>query len=168
MECMVMRSSLVLALTVLALPFYTASADEAEDHKAVIAVVDAFFAGMTAKDVDSMRKIMTEDGILYGYRETAEGLSVINPTHSSYLDSLAARESVPVERYWDPTVMLHDRLAVVWTPYDFYSDGVFSHCGVNSFSMLKTEDGWKITGVVFSMEPEGCEPSPLGPLQGEQ
>lgn len=163
-----MRSSLVLALIVLTLPLAASSADEAEDRKAVIAVIDAFFAGMTAKDVDSMREIMTEDGILYGYRETTEGLSVINPTHASYLDGLATRESVPIERYWNPTVMLHDRLAVVWTPYDFYSDGVFSHCGINSFSMLKTDDGWKITGVVFSMEPEGCEPSPLGPLEAEQ
>ena len=163
-----MRASAALALTLLTLTFAAAAADEAEDRKAVIAVVDAFFAGMTAKDTDSMRKIMTEDGMLYGYRETAEGLSIFNPTHAGYLDGLAARESVPVERYWDPTVMLHDRLAVVWTPYDFYSDGVFSHCGVNSFSMLKTEDGWKIAGVVFSMEPEGCEPSPLGPLQVEQ
>jgi len=167
-EFPVMRSSLVLVLAILAFPLAAAVADEAEDRKAVIAVVDAFFAGMTAKDVESMRKIMTEDGMLYGYRETAEGLTVFNPTHSSYLDSLAARESVPIERYWDPTVMLHERLAVVWTPYDFYSDGFFSHCGVNSFSMLKTDDGWKITGIVFSMEPEGCEPSPLGPLQAEQ
>jgi len=163
-----MRSSLTLALTLLALPLAAAIADETQDRKAVIAVVDAFFAGMTVKDVESMRKIMTDDGILYGYRETAEGLSVFNPTHASYLDSLAARESVPIERYWDPKVMLHDRIAAVWTPYDFYSDGVFSHCGVNIFSMLKTDDGWKITGVVFSMEPDDCEPSPLGPLQTER
>lgn len=160
-----MRSKLVLALTLLILPVAAAIADEAEERQAVLAVIDAFFAGMTAKDVDSMRKIMTEDGVLYGYRESEEGLSIFNPTHAGYLQSLAGRESVPVERYWDPTVMLHDRLAVVWTPYDFYSDGVFSHCGVNSFSMLKTDDGWKIAGVVFSMEPDGCPPSPLGPLQ---
>lgn len=163
-----MRSSLVIALTLLALPMGATIADEADDRKAVIAVVDAFFAGMTAKDIDAMRKIMTDDGILYGYRESPEGLSVFNPTHADYLDGLAARESVPIERYWDPTVMLHDRLAVVWTPYDFYSDGVFSHCGINNFSMMKTDDGWRITGVVFSMETEGCEPSPLGPLQTER
>jgi len=163
-----MQPKLVLALTLIVLPLAAASANEADDRKAVIAVIDAFFAGMTAKDIDSMKKIMTDDGFLYGYRETAEGLSVFNPTHASYLENLATRESVPVERYWDPTVMLHDRLATVWTPYDFHSDGVFSHCGVNNFSMVKTDDGWKITGVVFSMESDGCEPSPLGPLLSEQ
>lgn len=159
-----MRSKLVLALTLVLLPLAAAVANEAEERQAVLAVIDAFFAGMTAKDTDSMREIMTEDGNLLGYQETSEGLSLFNPTHADYLESLATRESVPVERYWDPTVMLHDRLAVVWTPYDLYSDGVFSHCGINSFSMLKTDDGWKITGVVFSMEPDGCAPSPLGPL----
>lgn len=157
-----MKTTLTTLLVSLTLS--TAVADEADDRAAVMDVIEAFFAGMTAKDTESMQKIMTEDGILYGYRETAEGVVVFNPTHSAYLENLAAREGIPVERIWEPEIMLHDRIAVVWTPYDFHSDGVFSHCGMNSFSMLKMDDGWKITGVVFSVQPENCEESPLGPF----
>lgn len=142
-----------------------AAADETADQRAILDVIDAFFAGMTAKDVEGMRSIMTEDGILYGYRETADGLAVFNPTHNAYLESLADRDTVLIERYWNPEFKIHDRLAVVWTPYDLYSDGEFVHCGINSFSLLRMESGWKIAGVVFSMEPDDCEPSPLGPLQ---
>jgi len=142
-----------------------ASADETEDRQAVIDVVNAFFTGMTAKDVESMQKIMTVDGVLYGYRESAEGPNVFSITHAEYLESLAAREGTPVERIWDPQIDLHDRIAIVWTPYDFHSDGVFSHCGMNTFSMLKDADGWKIAGVVFSVRTDGCEESPLGPLE---
>jgi len=139
-------------------------ADEADDRNAVMDVVNAFFTGMTAKDVEGMQEIMTEDGILYGYRDTDDGVVVFNPTHKAYLEGLAGREGIPVERIWDVEIVLHDRIAVVWTPYDFYNDGVFSHCGMNSFSLLKTGDGWKITGVVFSVQPENCTESPLGPF----
>jgi hypothetical protein len=149
----------------LSLILTTAFADETEEKKAVMDVLDAFFTGMTARDIDGMQQIMTEDGVLYGYRETAEGPNVFSVTHAAYLEGLSTREGTPVERIWNPEIQLHDRIAIVWTPYDFHSDGVFSHCGMNTFSMLKDSDGWKIAGVVFSVQAENCEESPLGPLE---
>lgn len=156
---------LMLILTALLSPCLT-NADEADERAAVIAVIDAFFAAMTARDVEGMRALLTPDGILYGYRETADGLQVINPTHGDYLDNLANGESTLVERYWDPQIMVQDRLATIWTPYDLYVDGEFSHCGTNNFSMLKQTSGWVITGVVFSMQSDDCPTSPLGPFDG--
>ena len=140
----------------------------ADEEAAVVEVVKEFFEAMTAKDVNLSSELMTADGILYGYRETKEGLQIVRPTHASYLEGLAGRENELIERFWDPEVLLHDRMAVVWTPYDLYIDGEFSHCGIDNFSLLKMEEGWKITGIVFSMEAENCTPSPLGPLQKTQ
>lgn len=142
-------------------------ADETSDEAELIGVVRMFFAAMTAKDVDKMRQMMTSDGILYGYREGPDGLQVIRPTHKEYLNNLAAAEGELVERFWEPEVMLHGRMAIVWTPYDLYRNGEFSHCGINNFNFLRTEDGWKITGVVFSIETNGCVESPLGPFRPE-
>ena len=48
-------------------------------------------------------------------------------------------------------------------PYDFHRDGEFSHCGVDAFTLVRTESGWKISGGVYTVETEGCAPSPLGP-----
>lgn len=157
---------LTLVLAALLAPHLLA-ADETADRKAVIGVIDAFFESMTARDVDRMRSLMTPDGILYGYRETDDGLQIIRPTHADYLDNLANGDSRLVERYWDPEIMLSGRLATIWTPYDLYADGNFSHCGINNFSMLKADDGWIITGVVFSMQSENCPESPLGPFSDE-
>ena len=64
----------------------------------------------------------------------------------------------------NPEVRLHGTVATVWTPYDFWIDGKFSHCGIDAFDLVKTASGWKIAGVVFTVEPK-CEPSPLGPLK---
>lgn len=156
-----MRKTCLLIATLL----LSASAlgNEAADRQAVIQVVADFFEAMTARDVERMRMLMTVDGMIYGYREGEDGTTVIRRTHQEYLDGLAAGEGTVVERFWNPEVMTYGRLATVWTPYDFHADGVFSHCGVNNFSMLRTDERWVITGVVFSIEPE-CEASPLGPF----
>jgi hypothetical protein len=145
-----------------------AVADEADEREAVFEVVQLFFAAMTSKNVTQSSALMTADGILYGYRDSSDGLQIVRPTHASYLEGLASRENELIERFWDPTVLLHDRMAVVWTPYDLYIDGEFSHCGIDNFSLLKTDEGWRITGIVFSMEADGCAASPLGPLQRKQ
>jgi hypothetical protein len=55
---------------------------------------------------------------------------------------------------------------VVWTPYDFHIDGEFSHCGIDAFNMVRTDEGWKIASIVWTVERTGCENSPLGPPGG--
>ena len=140
-------------------------ASEADERDALIHLVTDFFEAMTARDVAHMRTLMTPDGIIYGYRETADGLQVIRPTHAEYLDNLASGRGRLVERFWNPRIMLEGRLATVWTPYDLHRDGEFSHCGTNNFSMLKTDAGWVIAGVVFSIRVDDCDESPLGPFR---
>ena len=142
-----------------------AVADEAGDRDAVLGMVQAFFDAMTDRDVERMKSMLTADGIFYGYRDSPDGLSISRRPHQEFVDGLADGDSKLVERFWDPQVLLHDRMAAVWTPYDFFIDGEFSHCGIDNFSFLKTDQGWKISGVVYSMETGNCAASPLGPLQ---
>jgi hypothetical protein len=145
--------------------FTAAIADDALDQAAVVNMVQTFFDAMTDRDVDVMRTLLTTDGIFYGYRETADGLQITRPTHESFVAGIGERNNTLIERFWDPQILLHNRMAIVWTPYDFYVDGEFSHCGIDNFNFLKTDEGWKITGIVFSMEPDNCAESPLGPLK---
>ncbi len=145
--------------------FTAAIADDAIDRVAVVNMVQTFFDAMTDRDVDVMRTLLTTDGIFYGYRETADGLQITRSAHAAFVAGIGERNNTLIERFWDPQILLHDRMAIVWTPYDFYVDGEFSHCGIDNFNFLKTDQGWKITGIVFSMEPDNCAESPLGPLQ---
>jgi hypothetical protein len=54
-------------------------------------------------------------------------------------------------------VMVHNRIAMVWGSYNLWINDKFSHCGVDAFTLLKTEAGWKISSLSFSMETEGCQ-----------
>ena len=68
-----------------------------------------------------------------------------------------------LERIWEPQVRVHKGIATLWAPYDFWLDGALRHCGIDSFELVKSPEGWKITGGTYTVEREGCQPSPLGP-----
>ncbi|HEU4464147.1 MAG TPA: nuclear transport factor 2 family protein [Gemmatimonadota bacterium] len=155
---------LVCALAVAPLPARAQEREEDDDRAAVLAVVQEFFDAMTAADSARTGAIMLRDGMNYGIRLAPE-YSLAPYSTADYIASLPNRETRIVERIWDPTVLLHGPLAVVWAPYDIYGDGEFLHCGVDTFTLLRTDGGWKIASVAFTMEPTGCEPSPLGPLE---
>ena len=56
------------------------------------------------------------------------------------------------------TVQIHKEIAVVWGPYNLWVNDQFSHCGVDVFTLLKTNTNWKIASLAFSMETDGCDP----------
>jgi hypothetical protein len=85
----------------------------------------------------------------------------------AFLKAVATSEGRFEERMWDPVVQVDGPVAMVWTPYDFWMDGQFSHCGVDAFQLIRENDVWKVLAVVYTMEyGEDCEPSPLGPPGG--
>lgn len=72
-----------------------------------------------------------------------------------------------VERGFDPEVRISDHLAVVWLPYDLYIDGEWSHCGVDTFTFVRTEEGWRIASMAWTIEqPPACRRHPEGPPGG--
>ena len=128
-----------------------------------LAAVETFFEAMASNEWTLAADVMIDDAVLYGYRIEDGRVFLGRVTASEYLDSMTGRNDRLLERIWDVQVLEHDRLATVWTPYDFYLNGEFHHCGTNSFSLIRDERGWRIAGVVYSILTEGCEESPLGP-----
>ncbi len=48
-------------------------------------------------------------------------------------------------------------LATAWTPYKFYFNGQFSHCGVNSFQLVRQNGKWEIQYLIDTRRKQGCE-----------
>ena len=62
-----------------------------------------------------------------------------------------------VERFTKPpTVSIHGTIANVWGEYEFLREGKFAHCGVDSFNLLRTVDGWKVAAIFDTEESVGC------------
>jgi len=49
------------------------------------------------------------------------------------------------------------KLASVFTPYSFYYKKKFSHCGVNSFQLIKIGKEWKIQYVIDTRRTDNCK-----------
>jgi len=135
------------------------AADSGEE-KAVVAAIQKVFDGMAAHDGALIRSVVTEDARLTRVRGDQP---VATSSIDQFVHGIEGNQGRLLERMWDPKVMVSGRLAAVWAPYDFHLDGKLNHCGIDSFLMAKTAEGWKITSIAYTVETEGCAPSPLGP-----
>ena len=128
-------------------------AAEASEEKAVLAVVQKFFDALAARDADAARAVLIPEGRYYSVRENG---AVSGASHAELAARLPAGKEKLLERMRNPRVMIRGGIATVWTEYDFHRDGKFSHCGVDSFNLVKMPEGWKIAGLMYTVEPRGC------------
>jgi hypothetical protein len=133
------------------------------EKNAVVAAVEQFFKALENRDVDLARNILLPEGVIFSVRDEGGQRKIRATTHKQIIDSFRASTERMLERMWEPKVLIHEEIAVVWTKYDFHREGKFSHCGVDAFNLIKTPEGWKISGIIYTVEKEGCEESPLGP-----
>ncbi len=133
------------------------------EEQAVLAAVQGFFDSMESKDVAAARKVTLPEGVFVSVREEDGTKSIRSFSNQEFVDRLPAGTEQILERMWEPKVMIHQDIAVVWTRYDFHRDGKFSHCGIDAFQLVSTNDGWKIAGGTYTVERTDCPESPLGP-----
>jgi ketosteroid isomerase-like protein len=132
------------------------------DKAAVTAAVQALFDAMAAKDAQKALALVIPDGQLQSVRKTDGPAAARGRTLEAFANSLATQKAPMLERMWNPTVQVSGPIASLSTRYDFHLDGKFTHCGTDIFTLVKTVEGWKISGGIYTVEPTGCEPSPLG------
>jgi hypothetical protein len=151
---------LVLGITV---PLTVAPCRAQDDREVILATVQKFLDAIAERDTLLGKGAILLEGQYFRLREIGDSLDMRRTPHTEFIKNLADGGDGLLERIWEPTVLQHGRMAVVWTPYDFYRDGELSHCGVDVFNLVRTDAGWRIAGIMYSVEPTGCEPSPLGP-----
>ena len=126
------------------------------EEKAALGAAQKLFDGMAARDAAMIRSVLLPDARLYSVRDSGAASPGIAGT--DFATQIAANKSDLLERFTArPEVLIHGRIALVWGEYEFRRDGKFGHCGVDSFSLLKTDEGWKIATIVYSMEVTGCK-----------
>lgn len=134
------------------------------EEERVVEAVQQLFDIMATNDADAARRLLMPDGRFFAVLPGPEGDGQARAiSHEEFITMLGTARERWLERMWEPEVRVRGPIAMVWTPYDFYRDGAFSHCGVNAVTLIREEGGWRISGITYTVEPEGCPPSPLGP-----
>lgn len=131
---------------------------------AIVATVQRLFDALESGDESLLRRVIDPSVVMH-FSETRDGQTRFG---TASVDALATRitsSEVPlIERMWDPVVVVDGELATLWAPYDFYAGDDFSHCGVDSVTLLNGEDGWRIVGLSWTRrQPPDCPLHPDGP-----
>lgn len=148
--------TLILTIAILLLTLNT-NAQTAEDS--VKAAVNQLFTGMKTSDAELVRTAFADSAVLQTIARNKEGKIIIrDESVSDFAGSVAKLpKGAADERIEFAVVKIDGPLASVWTPYKFYFNGQFSHCGANSFQLVRGEKGWKIQYLIDTRRKQGCE-----------
>lgn len=61
------------------------------------------------------------------------------------------------ERILSYHIKVDGEMANAWTTYEFWRNGTFSHCGVNSFQLFKENEDWKIIYIIDTRRKDVCD-----------
>jgi hypothetical protein len=145
--------------TVLLLLLCTTTLQAQKEEKAIKEVINRFFEGMEKGDTALLLSTCTKEPVLQTYMANREGqMTVFTEPFSEFVAFVGGehkdkfKEVVTFE-----AIHVESSLASVWTPYTFYLNDKISHCGTNSFQLVKTDGGWKIQYILDTRRKTGCK-----------
>lgn len=128
-----------------------------KDKNAAEQTVEHFFNGLNANDTALIKSTLYEDVELATVVKGSRPVKVESVDH--FLESVhKSREMDLEERITSYEVMMDEGMAIVWAPYRFFVNGQLSHCGVNAFTLILTDQGWKIHRIIDTRRRENCHP----------
>lgn len=135
----------------------TAKAQSAEDS--VKAVINNMFTAMKTADSVLLKTTFADSMVLQTISRNKEGkMVVVDEKPGDFVATIGKLLSGDAdERIIFDVVKVDGPLAIAWTPYNFYYKGQFSHCGVNSFQLVRFNGEWKIQYLIDTRRKQGCK-----------
>ena len=135
---------------------FTVKGQSAEDS--VKAVINKMFIAMKDGDGKSLAECFTEAAILQTVSEKDGNVSVITEPLKEFSDFVATQKKGDAdERITFDMVKTDGSLAIAWTPYQFYYKAQFSHCGVDSYQLVRIDGVWKIQYLIDTRRKNNCQ-----------
>lgn len=132
-------------------------AQTAEDS--VKTTVNNLFTAMKNADAILLKSVFADSAILQTITRNKEGKTEVKTDEvAGFVEQITKLpKDAADERISFDVVKIDGPLAIVWTPYKFYFNGKFSHCGVNSFQLVRFNGAWKIQYLIDTRRRAGCE-----------
>lgn len=121
----------------------SSNAQKQEVQKAI----EIFFEGFHQKDSVKIKTVCADKMILQSISESSvKGNKLSNESAGEFYKSIATIPSTMkfLEKILSYNVQIDGTMAHVWAPYEFYLNDKLSHTGVNTFTLFKEKDSWKI------------------------
>lgn len=133
---------------------------QTDDEKSAKQAVMQFFEGFHQKDSVMMQEVVHKDIILQTTYTNKKGEAVLsNQKADGFIKAVVSRADSPIwnEKILSYSIQVDGNMANVWTPYEFWLNGKFLHCGVNSFQLFKDNGTWKIIYLIDTRRKESCQ-----------
>jgi ketosteroid isomerase-like protein len=129
----------------------------AAERADVMKAVEGFFQAMRARDSAGLANGFTSraNWVTVAYRD---GKASVNrrPAAADVGRMSRAPQDLDERFLKDPVVRVDGDIALVWGSYQFKVGGKVSHCGYDSFHMLKENGAWRLEGGIYTVRPDGC------------
>ena len=120
-------------------------------------VINNFFTAMNMSDKEALTNTLADSAVLQTIINRQGKVQVKNESVPAFINSISALpKGAAEERITFKSVMTDGDLASAWTPYQFYFKGKFSHCGVNSFQLIRVNGSWKIQYIIDTRRKTNC------------
>lgn len=125
------------------------------EKELIKSTIDGLFDGMKSSDSTKITKAFSKTAVLQTITKKGE---VKNESIKDFAVSISKAEKGSLdEKITFSNILIDGDLASVWTPYEFYYQGKFSHCGVNSFQLVKSNNEWKIQYIIDTRRKDNCK-----------
>lgn len=136
------------------------TAQEKNEQQEVKKVIETFFIGLHKGDSTIMKSTLHKDIKIQTTFTNREGLKNLNnQSRQALLTGVANKkpENVYLEKLLSYNIKIDGNLASVWTPYEFYLNDNFNHCGANSFQLFNNNGKWQIIYIVDMRRRDNCK-----------
>lgn len=135
---------------------FVLSAFAQDDRASAIAVVNKLFDGMKAKSAAQIKDVFAPDVHFLAIDKPRDGKGISKTrimTGEAFAKQISESKSDEYrEKMISPEARISGDLAVVSGRYTFYVGDKFSHCGTDTFNLVRTDAGWKIVQGAFTLE----------------
>ena len=138
----------------------TATIQAQNEKEQVKSTVDTFFEGFHKGDTALMKSVMIDKIFMQTAYTDKEGKDIlVNDEPGKLVNAIVKR---PADQKWDERLLdyriqIDGNMANAWTPYEFWFNGEFHHCGVNSFQLFNDNGTWKIIYLIDTRRKSDCE-----------
>jgi len=138
---------------------FSSSGQNQTAEKQIEQVIENLFQGMKSKNQQLLEKAFHEDAIMHTVAASPDGTRLGANSVKDFINRIAVSpaETVLDERIQSYHIRVDGDMASAWTPYRFYVNDGFSHCGVNSFQLIRIDGEWKITYVIDTRRKDNCD-----------
>jgi hypothetical protein len=144
---------------VLTLVLYARNGNSQDAKDSVKMVINKMFTAMKNADGAMLKSCFSDSVIFQSISRSKEGKTIVRSEDANaFVESISkAKPGSLDEQIEFEAIEIDGPLAIAWTPYKFYFDGKFSHCGANSFQLVRFNGEWKIQYLIDTRRRTGCE-----------